>query len=464
MNTPLSPRFHNMPVQTVSEVAGRVKKMLESDFGGVRIRGEISGLKIHSSGHAYFSLKDRDSVIDVVCWAGQYARLKSFIQEGAEIIASGGLSLYAKSSRYQLIIETAEMAGVGAMLALIEERRKRLEKEGLFDQIHKKPLPYLPRLIGIATSPTGAVIRDIIHRIRERWPVPLVLWPCQVQGEGAASSIIHALNGLAALTPAPDMVILARGGGSVEDLWCFHDEDLVRLVANYPIPIITAVGHETDTTLVDYASDKRAPTPTAAAEMAVPVREQVRLRLEEQGRLLVRLLMGKIALYPYRLAHLTLRLASIPQRLETYQQQLVKINLKQSLKHGLMRAQHTLYNIGKRLSPPSLSPKQERLKFLETQQQTAWQHSLDRRVMAVQSLARVLNSLSYHRTLERGFTVTLQHHKIITHKEQIQAQSTLTIRFADGDLHVIPRNKQVRMSQAKQNEQPDLFNIKDTND
>jgi exodeoxyribonuclease VII large subunit len=274
---------------TVSEIAQAVKRTVEDEFGHVRVRGEISGFRgQHSSGHAYFTLKDDAASIDAVIWKGSYGRLTFKPEEGLEVIATGRLTTFPRSSKYQIVIENIEPAGAGALMALLEERRKKLLAEGLFDRDRKKPLPYLPRVIGVVTSPTGAVIRDILHRLGDRFPSHVLVWPVRVQGDTCAPEVVDAIEGFNALLPGgaiprPDLLIVARGGGSIEDLWGFNEEAVVRAVAASDIPIISAVGHETDTTLIDYVSDMRAPTPTAAAEAAVPVRAELIAYVEDQG-------------------------------------------------------------------------------------------------------------------------------------------------------------------------------------
>ncbi len=264
---------------TVSEVSFAIKQLVENAFDHVRVKGEIFGAKRADSGHWYLSLKDENSVLAAVCWRGVANALNVKIADGIEVIATGKITTFNGRSSYQLVIEQLELAGEGALLKLLEERKKKFLEEGLFDAAHKKKIPYLPRVIGVVTSPTGAVIRDIIHRIRDRFPVQIVVWPTPVQGEGAADKIAAAIQGFNAI-PAnsdlrPDVLIVARGGGSLEDLWPFNEEVVVRAVYNSEIPLISAVGHETDTMLIDYAADLRAPTPTGAAEFAVPVKSEI---------------------------------------------------------------------------------------------------------------------------------------------------------------------------------------------
>jgi exodeoxyribonuclease VII large subunit len=276
----------NIPEWTVSELSAALKRTVEDNFGYVRVRGEISGFRgPHSSGHAYFSLKDDSARIDAVVWKGTYGRMRIKPEEGLEVVATGRLTTYPGRSTYQIVIETLAPAGLGALMALLEERKKKFAAEGLFDPARKQLLPYLPNVIGVVTSPTGAVIRDILHRLSDRFPRHVVVWPVRVQGEGAAEEVAAAIRGFNALParsaiPQPDLLIVARGGGSIEDLWSFNEEVVVRAAADSIIPLISAVGHETDITLIDFVADKRAPTPTAAAEMAVPVKAELIARVD----------------------------------------------------------------------------------------------------------------------------------------------------------------------------------------
>ena len=271
----------NAPEFTVSELSSALKRTVEDAYGHVRVRGEISGFRgAHSSGHCYFALKDESAKIEAVIWKGVHGRMRFKPQEGLEVIATGKLTTYPGSSKYQIVIEAIEPAGIGALMALMEERKRKLAAEGLFDEARKQLLPWLPEVIGVVTSPTGAVIRDILHRLEDRFPRHVLVWPVRVQGEGSAEQIAAAIRGFNALPeggkiPRPDVLIVARGGGSLEDLWSFNEEIVVRAAAESMIPLISAVGHETDITLIDFAADKRAPTPTAAAEMAVPVRAEL---------------------------------------------------------------------------------------------------------------------------------------------------------------------------------------------
>ena len=273
----------NAPPLSVSELSAALKRTVEGAFDHVRVRGEISGFKRVASGHCYFTLKDDAANIDAVIWRGSAAALRFSPEDGIEVVATGKLTTYPARSRYQIVVERLELAGQGALMALLDKRRRELAAEGLFDDARKRALPFAPRTIGVVTSPTGAVIRDILHRLEDRFPTHVVLWPVPVQGEGAAERIAAAIQGLNALPAPPELLIVARGGGSIEDLWAFNEEVVVRAVAGSAIPVISAVGHETDTTLCDFAADRRAPTPTAAAELAVPVRSELAAQIGTLG-------------------------------------------------------------------------------------------------------------------------------------------------------------------------------------
>jgi exodeoxyribonuclease VII large subunit len=280
----------NIPEWTVSELSAALKKTVEDAYGFVRVRGEITGYRgPHSSGHSYFALKDEGAKIDAVIWKGVYGRIRFKPEEGLEVIATGRLTTYPGRSSYQIVIESLEPAGIGALMALLEERKKKLAAEGLFDEARKQLIPFLPAVIGVITSPTGAVIRDILHRLSDRFPRHVLVWPVRVQGDGSAEEVAAAIRGFNALPEGgriarPDVIIVARGGGSLEDLWSFNEEIVVRAAAESMIPLISAVGHETDVTLIDFASDKRCPTPTAAAECAVPVRSELLGQIDSLAR------------------------------------------------------------------------------------------------------------------------------------------------------------------------------------
>jgi exodeoxyribonuclease VII large subunit len=291
--TDLAPNDSNAPPYSVSELAFALKRTLEDRYGFVRLRGELSKVTHHGNGHVYLTIKDDKAAIDGVVWKGNVRSLGVRPEHGLEVIVTGKITTYPAGSRYQIVIDSMEAAGVGALLAQLERLKAKLAAEGLFDAQRKRPLPSMPAVVGVITSPTGAVIRDILHRIRDRWPCQVLVWPCVVQGDAAAGQVSAAIRGFNALQPGgpvprPDILIVARGGGSVEDLWAFNDEGLARAVAEGTIPLISAVGHETDTTLIDFVSDRRAPTPTAAAEMATPVLAELRALISDFDRRLNR--------------------------------------------------------------------------------------------------------------------------------------------------------------------------------
>jgi exodeoxyribonuclease VII large subunit len=282
----------NVPELTVSELSMALKRTIEDSYGYVRVRGELGKVSYHGNGHVYLDLKDDRASIAGVIWRSTAARIRFKLEAGLEVVITGRLTTYPGRSQYQIIVDTLEPAGIGALMALLEERKQKLAAEGLFDEARKQLLPFLPALIGVVTSPSGAVIRDILHRLADRFPRRVVLWPVKVQGEGSAAEVAAAIDGFNALSefatgllpPRPDLIIVARGGGSLEDLWSFNEEIVVRAAAASLIPLISAVGHETDITLIDFAADRRAPTPTAAAEMAVPVRAELLLDVESLAR------------------------------------------------------------------------------------------------------------------------------------------------------------------------------------
>ena len=283
------PALNNVVEWTVSELSSALRRTVEDAYGYVRVRGEVSGFKgASSSGHVYFRLKDDKAVLEAVIWKGTFGRMRVRPEEGLDVIVSGKLTTFPGSSKYQIVVDSLEPAGIGALMKLLEERKKKLAAEGLFDEARKQLLPFLPGVIGVVTSPTGAVIRDILHRLEDRFPRRVLVWPVRVQGETSAAEVAAAIHGFNAMPeggpmPRPDLIIVARGGGSLEDLWSFNEEIVVRAAAASMIPLISAVGHETDFTLIDFASDRRAPTPTAAAEMAVPVRAELMTALSSLG-------------------------------------------------------------------------------------------------------------------------------------------------------------------------------------
>ncbi|MFB9949830.1 exodeoxyribonuclease VII large subunit [Rhizobium puerariae] len=482
----------NLSEYSVSELSGSIKRTVENAFDHVRVRGEISGYRgQHSSGHAYFSLKDDRARIDAVIWKGTFPRIRFRPEEGMEVIATGKITTFPGSSKYQIVIENLEPAGAGALMALIEERRRRLAAEGLFDQDRKRPLPFLPQVIGVVTSPTGAVIRDILHRISDRFPVHVIVWPVKVQGEGSGDEVAAAIRGFNAIAPdgpvkKPDVLIVARGGGSLEDLWSFNDEAVVRAAAESEIPLISAVGHETDWTLIDHAADMRAPTPTGAAEMAVPVKADLdaqvanltaRLRgcasrqmdLRRQSvRALVRALpsLDQLLALPRRRfdeaaaglgrglerttvakrrvferASSGLRLELLTNRL-AQQRQLLADRLGRGehyLERQLLRERGRVARFEASLNalPARLAGQLQRerqhLAALARQADTAISHRLVRSRSAIVAQDRVLQSLSYTNVLKRGFAVIRdEDDRPLTRAADVGTGRIVSMQFADG--------------------------------
>jgi len=444
------PVVHNLPEFTVSEISAAVKRTLEGTFERVRVRGEVSKPNYHGSGHLYFSLKDENAVIDACAWRSTVGRLKLRLEHGMEVVVTGRVSSYPGSSKYQIVIDSVELAGEGALLKMLEDRRKRLAAEGLFDADRKKPLPFLPEVIGVVTSPTGAVIRDILHRLADRFPRQVILWPVKVQGDDAAAQVAAAIRGFNALpaggpgdikVPRPDVLIVARGGGSLEDLMPFNDEEVVRAAAASAIPLISAVGHETDTTLIDFAADRRAPTPTAAAEMAVPVRAELRDQIHDHARRLVRSLARLAEEMGQRLDGWTERLLNAPRAyfgsrfdrlahlsaaLPTPKQQLAQAGLKfthsaamltQCMQALLAGKQHAFERAATHLRRETLDQR------------------ISRGTLQVESLGDLLDSYSYENVLARGFALVRDAaDRPVTSATAVTPGVGLTIQFGDGEV------------------------------
>ncbi|MCB1556576.1 MAG: exodeoxyribonuclease VII large subunit [Alphaproteobacteria bacterium] len=431
----------NIPEFSVSTLALSLKKTLEDTYGRVRVRGELAGVKVPASGHLYGDIKDENANINIVCWRGTMARLAVRPVDGLEVIVTGKMSSYPKSSRYQLIIESMEPAGEGALLKMLEERKQRLTAEGLFAPERKKQLPFLPQRIGVVTSPTGAVIRDIMHRLRDRFPSHVLLWPVLVQGQGAADQITAAIRGFDSLPPdrRPDLLIVARGGGSLEDLMAFNEESVVRAVADCRIPLISAVGHETDTTLIDYAADRRAPTPTGAAEMAVPVRAELLGRvLENEQRItggIDRFLEQARQAVQARAA----RLGDPARLLDLKTQGLdhAAQKLAGAFERGLTLKTARVRETAARLRhPQSLIDERRRMMayHAETLGRLAPQLFRDQQAR-LDSAARVLESLSFKKVLERGFAVIRDETGTpLPRAAGTQTGQTLLLQFADDTI------------------------------
>ena len=433
----------NLPEFSVSEIATALKRTVEDAFPFVRVRGEISGLKFHSSGHVYFDLKDDKAVLNAVIWRGTAQRLKIKPEQGLEVVCTGRISTYAGSSRYQIIVEQVELAGLGALMAMLEERKKRLAAEGLFEVARKKPLPFLPEVIGVITSPTGAVIRDIMHRLNARFPRRVLLWPVAVQGEKAAAEIAAAITGFNIMGPAfprPDLLIVARGGGSIEDLMAFNDEAVVRAAAASKIPLISAVGHETDTTLIDFASDMRAPTPTAAAELAVPVLADLNATLADFGRRARNCFDKGISDRKRHLIHLARVLPKPEQLFAIPRQRLDRAaeRIGTGLSRNLQIHRARLIKAEALLRPRSITGRiaheREMLSNLGKRVERCQSAYLAKERGKLESLSRILDSISYKSVLERGFAlVRSADGKIRRRAGDIKAGEGLHLIFSDGE-------------------------------
>jgi exodeoxyribonuclease VII large subunit len=440
----------NLHEFTVSEIAFSLKKTIEDAYGLVRIRGEISGFKRAASGHLYLALKDEKAVLDGVCWRGTAGKLAFRPEDGLEVICTGRLTTYPGRSRYQLVIEHMEPAGAGALMALFEERKQRLAAEGLFAEERKRPIPYLPARIGIVTSPTGAVIRDILHRLAERFPRHVLLWPVLVQGEGAAEQIAAAIEGFDRLNqegaiPPLDVLIVARGGGSIEDLWAFNEEIVARAVAACRIPVISAVGHETDTTLIDFVADRRAPTPTAAAEIAVPVRAELMATLDGLGERLIHGSERGLAERRRQLDGLARGLPDPAAQLRYSEQRLDDLGERLKLRTPLVLLDEKLERVATRharlaeLARDRLGNVTRDLDRLpQSKLDAAIETTLGTLDRRLDGPTKLLESLSHRRVLERGYALVHGAKGLTIRREAAAAESRLEIEFADGRLGVVP--------------------------
>ena len=491
-----SPAPSNAAEYTVSELSGAVKQVIEGEFGLIRVRGEVGRVSKPASGHLYFDMKDDRNVIAAIAWKGQVAKMQVRPEEGMEVIATGRMTTFPGQSKYQLIVDDVAPAGAGALMAMLEKRRAALAAEGLFDPGRKKPIPYLPQVIGVITSPSGAVIRDILHRLRDRFARHVLIWPVAVQGQACASEVAAAIRGFNALLPGgpiprPDLIIVARGGGSLEDLWGFNEEAVVRAVAASVIPLISAVGHETDTTLIDYAADLRAPTPTAAAELAVPVRLDLVAGLDLQGARLSRALAQGLGLRGQRLRDLGRALprldgllASPRQRLDGGVQRLAAAlglavarkrarfeaqggrhrpeallavfarrgdrllglgrDLDSRAERRLDRARVGLTNWASRLAPSlsrligaaagTIARDRGRVAAAGARLDAAPLQRLADLSRRLEALDRTRTTLGYHETLKRGYAVVWGDGAVVTSKAAAEKAQALEVQFQDGRL------------------------------
>lgn len=505
----------NSPEFSVTEISTAIKRVIEGEFGHVRIKGEVGRVSRPRSGHLYLDLKDDKSVIAGVIWKGVAARLETQPEEGMEVVATGRVTTFGGQSKYQIVIEDIKPAGLGALMALLEKRKKMLAAEGLFDPARKRPLPYLPEVIGVVTSPSGAVIRDILHRLRDRFPRKVLIWPVAVQGAKCAPEVTRAIEGFNALTPGgalprPDLLIVARGGGSVEDLWGFNEESVVRAAAASDIPLISAVGHETDTTLIDYVSDKRAPTPTAAAELAVPVRHELAAWLEGQGARMGQMLSNGLSARGQRLRDMARALPRAENLLDGPRQRFDRATeqLGPALIAGVQQRRVRLADISGSLRPSVLQTRlrndQRRLEALSARFAPALSRALalrrerfegrarafradtltreharkteafgklahrlsqagQRQIRSwrqqIDSVDRLRETLSYKATLARGYAVVRGDGKVVSTATLARAARALEIEFADGRVTVVgdkSRNRKA-VSPSESPQQGSLF-------
>lgn len=500
----------NAPEFSVSEISSALRKVIEGEFGRVRIRGEVGRVFPARSGHLYFDIKDDRNVLACVTWKGQLGRLTARPEEGMEVVATGKLTTFGSQSKYQLNVEDIAPAGEGALMAMLEKRKKQLASEGLFEESRKKKLPLLPGVIGVVTSPSGAVIRDILHRLRERFPREVVVWPVAVQGRECAPQVSAAIAGFNRLpaggaVPRPDLIIVARGGGSIEDLWGFNEETVARAVAASEIPVISAVGHETDTTLIDYVSDRRAPTPTAAAEIAVPVRLELQAWMDSTGARMTRALSVAVERRSQRLRDLQRAmprsgplLAGRQQRVDVADARLpglveravadkrsrlaaaerllhpglltarvrdaslrmshLSSSVQVALGHSLQGCRQRLNRCGDRLHPRSarqvVTQGRGRLAELDARFQVVGPRAVRRLQQQLASTDRLRESLGYQRTLERGFAVVRADDKVITTASEGATKPQIDIVFADGTLKVRPQGSKTADGSKKSKPTP----------
>ena len=482
----------NEPEFSVSEISNAIKRLIEEEFSYVRIRGEIGRVSLPRSGHVYLDLKDEKSVIAGVIWKGVADKLMTKPEEGMEVIARGRVTTFGGQSKYQIIIDDLRPAGVGALMAMLEKRKKQFQAEGIFNQEHKKPLPFLPEIIGVITSPSGAVIKDILHRLSDRFPRKVTLWPVAVQGDNCAREVSRAIDGFNSLTVqnpriAPDLIIVARGGGSIEDLWGFNEELVVRSAFKSTIPLISAIGHETDTTLLDYVADVRAPTPSAAAEMAVPVRHELLALIDANEARLSRALSQVLLNRSQRLLDISRSLPRVFGLLEGPTQRLDSIStrLPISLTSGVKLKKSRLFELSTGIKPTSLIMRlensqskfelqakqlktllgycidlrkqtlgslfsrienlslkreilheQKNLKDLSLRVRKAYETSLTNLETKLQAIDRLRETLGYRETLNRGYAVIRSGDNVITEKAKALYETNLSIEFWDGELPI----------------------------
>jgi len=427
----------NLPEYTVGEVADAVKNVVEDHFSYIRVRGEISGLKIHSSGHIYFNLKDEDAVINAVCFRNIASNLKVLPEEGLEIVTTGKITTYKARSNYQILVTGIELAGQGALMELFEKRKKALEAEGLFRAENKQAIPKIPNKIAVVTSETGAVFHDICHRIEQRYPCEIMLYPVAVQGRGAELQIANAINEINELEDKPDLIIVARGGGSIEDLWCFNEEIVVRATFASKIPLISAVGHETDTTLIDFVSDLRAPTPTAAAELATPDKAELMQKIDILGERAKRVLNNHMQNLSTKLNYLNILHPKDLINLKESELKTLTLSLDNLFKNNVKDYEQRISNLrlNKELLEANLNEISNKVAQSHKNLDSQFKNYLTNNSNQLTSLTKLLESYSYKNTLKRGFSVVrTKDGKLIKSKDHFQKPAK--IEFSDGEVEV----------------------------
>jgi exodeoxyribonuclease VII large subunit len=482
----------NSPEFSVTELSGAIKRVIEGEFSHVRIKGEVGRVSRPRSGHIYLDLKDDKSVINGVIWKGVAGRLQTEPEEGMEVVATGRVTTFGGQSKYQIVIEDIKPAGMGALMALLEKRKTMLSAEGLFEESRKRALPYLPEVIGVVTSPSGAVIRDILHRLRDRFPRKVLIWPVAVQGAKCAPEVVRAIEGFNALLvggamPRPDLLIVARGGGSVEDLWGFNEESVARAAAASNIPLISAVGHETDTTLIDFVSDKRAPTPTAAAELAVPVRIELMAWLDQQSARMTTSLRGGWQRRPQWWRDLSRARPGLETLLDGPRQRLdtTGARLGPALMSGVQRRKVRLAEAAGGLRPAAMQrmignehrrldalsarmgPALERCMSIDQHRQAvaamaqrvadAGQQRVNAARNKIEAMDRLRLTLGYEATLSRGYAVVRGDGDVVTTKKAAGKAQELEIQFADGRIVVGGKAAPSRKAAPKPTDQGSLF-------
>lgn len=426
---------------SVSEVSKEIQTILETQYKQVRIKGELSGVKLHTSGHLYYTLKDADSTLDGVCWRGSVSKLKAKPRDGLEVVITGKISTFSARSKYLVVAEQMEEFGVGDLQKRFHELKERLEKEGLFREELKKRIPKIPKVIAIITSPTGAVIQDLAHRLKERYTEKVLIWPSLVQGEGSVESVVAAIHGFNMMEVKPDVLIIARGGGSIEDLWTFNEEAVIRAIHSSSIPVISAVGHETDTTLCDLIADLRSPTPSAAGEIVAPKKTDIQLYLQNQFSLFFRIVNSKISSLNQKIESMKLINA-----MKSQQQKILKLDdLSSRMDQNLRLMFHVKHQIifNKNFSLMGLTLKIQNMKknldFSTVRLEQLFEDQFRKKKDFLSGRSQMLEAYSFKKTLERGFAlIRSEEDVVISSTKDFSKSSTVKIMFKDGEIKIHP--------------------------